>query len=170
VSLQAALSSALAGRVAVLGIGNRLRGDDGAGSELASALQGADVGWVFDGEEVPETMVGAIAAAAPDTVLLVDAVELQAAPGSVALLEPDQTASYLPTTHRVPAGLLMEIIERVTAARCLLLGVQPGAIGLGQPMTPPVRAAVEELAELLAGVLAPGATPSSAGPGDTEVP
>jgi hydrogenase 3 maturation protease len=166
VSLEQALSSALAGRVAMVGIGNRLRGDDGVGSALAGRLAAAGVPRVFDGGDLPEDMVARVAAASPDTVLLVDAVELGAEPGSVALIDSDQTVSYLPTTHRLPAELLMEVLERATGARCLLLGVQPAGVGFARPMSPQVAASLDVLAELLVEVLGPGPSPGAAGPAE----
>ena len=63
---------------------------------------------VIDAEEVPESFVGDIAAATPDAVVLVDAVDLGATPGSVAVLETEQVAAYAPTTHRLPLSLVME--------------------------------------------------------------
>ena len=163
-SLERALSSALTGRVALVGIGNRLRGDDGVGSALAGRLADAGVPRVFDGQELPEDMVARVAATSPDTVLLVDAVDLGAEPGSVALIDGDQTMSYLPTTHRIPSELLMQVLERATGARCLLLGVQPAGTGFGRAMSPEVTASLETLAELLAGMLGPGPTPGAAVP------
>jgi len=166
VSLEQALSSALEGRVAVVGIGNRLRGDDGVGSALAGALVEAGVPRVFDGEELPEDLVARVAATSPDTVLLVDAVDLGAEPGAVALIDSDQTMSYLPTTHRIPAELLMEVLEQATGGRCLLLGVQPKGTGFGRAMSPEVAASLDLLAELLIGVLGPGPSPGAAGPAE----
>jgi hydrogenase 3 maturation protease len=164
VSLELALSSALEGRVALVGIGNRLRGDDGVGSVLAGALIAAGVPRVFDAEELPESVVSAVAATSPDTVLLVDAVDLGSEPGSAALIDRDQTSSYVPTTHRVPAELLMEVLERATGARCLLLGVQPAATGFALPMSASVRSSLELLTELLVGMLGSDQPPGARDP------
>ena len=165
-SLERALSSALEGRVVVVGIGNRLRGDDGVGSALAGVLIEAGVPRVFDGQDLPDAMVADVAATSPDTVLLVDAVDLGSEPGSVALLGRGQTMSYLPTTHRIPADLLMEVLEQATGARCLLLGVQPAATEFGRSMSSEVAAALDLLAGLLVGVLGPERSPGAAYPSE----
>ena len=165
-SLERALSSALEGRVALVGIGNRLRGDDGVGSALAGVLIKAGVPRVFDGQDLPDAMVADVAASSPDTVLLVDAVDLGAEPGSVALLGRGQTMSYLPTTHRIPADLLMEVLETETGARCMLLGVQPAATEFGRSMSPEVAAALDLLAGLLIGVLGADRSPGAACPSE----
>ncbi|GAG05135.1 unnamed protein product, partial [marine sediment metagenome] len=54
-----ALRGELKGKIVLLGVGNRIRGDDAAGPELIEILKKRppDVGkeiFLFDGEEVPE--------------------------------------------------------------------------------------------------------------------
>ena len=92
------LHARLGRSVVVMGIGNPERSDDGAGLLVAGlvadaaprdALPGGRRVTVLMAEEVPESWVGPAAAARPDTVLMVDAADLGAAPGSVALREPE---------------------------------------------------------------------------------
>ena len=104
---------------------------------------------MIEAEEVPESFVGDIAAAAPDVVVLVDAVDLGAEPGAVALLEREQVATYAPTTHRLPLSLVMDVVQRRTGANVFLIAVQPLTLAFGAPVTPQVGAGIE----LLAGVL-----------------
>lgn len=143
------LAARLSGRTVVVGVGNPLRGDDAAGCLLARRLQGIRDVRVIEAEEVPESFVGDIAAAAPDVVVLVDAVDLGAEPGAVALIEREQVAAFAPTTHRLPLSLVMDVVQRRTGADVFLIAVQPLSLAFGAPVSPQVGAGVE----LLAGVL-----------------
>ena len=152
-SLARELADRLNGSVVVVGIGNPLRGDDAAGCELARRLRGRSGALVIDAEEIPESYLFRIAKAHPDTVLLVDAVDIGAAPGSLALVEAEQLAGYCPSTHRLPLGLLMGCLRRVSAADVFLVAVQPARIGLAEPMSTEVIAGITHLAETLEDLL-----------------
>jgi hydrogenase 3 maturation protease len=149
VTLRDELAARLSGRTVVVGVGNPLRGDDGAGCLVARCLQGTPDVRVIEAEEVPESFVGDIAAAAPDVVVLVDAVDLRALPGTVAVLESDDVAAYAPTTHRLPLSLVMDVVRRRTGADVFLIAVQPLSLAFGADVCAEVSASVE----LLAGVL-----------------
>ena len=159
-SLREELARRLSGRVVVLGVGNPLRGDDAAGCLVARRLQGTPGVRVVEAEEVPESFVGDIAAAMPDVVALVDAVDLGAEPGAVAMLEREQVATYAPTTHRMPLSLVMEVVQRRTGADVFLIAVQPLTLAFGAKVSPEVSATVEVLAAVLSELLrAPGVRP-----------
>lgn len=147
------LAARLAGNVVVVGVGNPLRGDDAAGCLLARRLQGHCAARVIEAEEVPESFTGDIAAAVPDTVVLVDAVDLGAQPGAVAVIEREQVARYAPTTHRLPLSLVMDVVQRRTGADVLLIAVQPARADFGAAMTAEVSDTVERLAGILAALL-----------------
>jgi hydrogenase 3 maturation protease len=149
VTLELELAARLSGTVVVVGVGNPLRGDDGAGCLVARRLAGAAGVSVLETEEVPESFVGDIAAAGPDTVVLVDAVDLGARPGAMALLERDQVALYSPTTHRLPLSLVMDVVHRRTCADVFLIGIQPADVAFGAAVSPEVSATVEVVAGLL---------------------
>ncbi|MCJ7440582.1 MAG: hydrogenase 3 maturation endopeptidase HyCI [Thermoanaerobaculaceae bacterium] len=159
-SLREELARRLSGRVVVVGVGNPLRGDDAAGCLVARRLQGTPGVRVVEAEEVPESFVGDIAAARPDVVALVDAVDLGAEPGAVAMLEREQVATYAPTTHRMPLSLVMEVVQRRTGADVFLIAVQPLTLAFGAKVSPEVSATVEVLAAVLSELLrAPGVRP-----------
>jgi hydrogenase 3 maturation protease len=158
------LRSLLRGRVVVMGIGNPLRGDDAVGSVIARLLHASiqatsspalpATATVLDAEEIPECWLGPAVAARPDTVLLVDAVELGALPGAVALLSAGELSGRALFTHRTPLRPLTEYLESETHARVALLGVQPGPLRWGEELSPPVAATAADLALLLTDVLA----------------
>jgi len=160
----------LAGCVVVMGIGNPDRGDDGAGLRVAELLAGAldcpgsgDVRHplapverfvtVILAADVPEGFLGPAILARPDAVLLVDAAEMDAEPGAVALLEPADLGEGAALTHRTPLTLLSTFLSRETGADVLLLAIQPRSLEWGEPMSPEVEAAARHLADILAEAL-----------------
>jgi len=152
-NLREQLSDALCGNLVVIGIGNACRGDDAAGSWVAQQIRNAPGLRVIDAQDVPEDFLCAAAEQHPDTVVLIDCVDLNSAPGSVALLDGDQTAAHWPNTHRVPLTLLVEYLKRTTRARILLIAIQPHQTGFLQPMNSKVLASAESLANMLNDVL-----------------
>lgn len=159
-SLTERLAARLGGRTVVVGIGNPSRGDDAAGCLVARSLREAQpperLGGlvVVEAEEVPESYLGPIVRSAPDTVILVDAVELGEPPGSAALLEMEAMAEREVYTHRPPLSLLARYIRAETGADVFVLGIQPGERGLGTPPSSRVRGAASVLAEVLMTALA----------------
>ena len=145
-----------------MGIGNPERSDDGAGPLVAGLVADAAPGDALPGgrrvtvllaEEVPESWLGPAAAARPDTVLLVDAADLGAAPGSAALLEPEDLREGSAFTHRMPLTLLSTFLRRETGADVLLLAIQPRSLAWDGPMSPEVEESARHLGDILASAL-----------------
>ena len=162
-NLRDQLVSAAQGSVVVMGIGNPCRGDDAAGSRIARQLAQGPGARVIDAQDTPEDWLSQIEHQRPDTVILIDSVDLEAAPGSVALLEGGRTTGYYPSTHRVPMRLLVSYLERTTQARIFLLAIQPHQTGYLQAMSAEVSSSVEGVTDLLNEVLRARSAPACAG-------
>jgi len=150
------LGRRLQGKVALLGVGNPLWGDDGAGPALIHRLEGRVPGLLVDGGESPESYWGKIVAYCPQAVLVVDAVNWGGEPGSVALLEEVQENGSPITTHRVSLNLLLDLLRAETGADVFVLGIQPKVVAFNTEMCPEVRRTVELAGDLVAELLAGG--------------
>jgi hydrogenase maturation protease len=142
------LDNCLDGDTVIVGIGHRWRGDDAAGPALIDRLSGRVSARCLDAGDAPERHLGA-AAGASDTILLVDAVDFGGAPGEVAVFAERDLPDRFGTTHDVPLRLLMGYLRAQSGAAVLLLGIQPADTAFGAPMSGPVRASVELVAEML---------------------
>jgi hydrogenase maturation protease len=153
-------------RTAVVGVGNRLRGDDGAGSRIAERLRAAGHALAIDAETVPENFLDALLAAAPEQVLFVDAVDHGAAPGECCLVTVAELAGRASSTHAPSLRLLAGILEG-RGTSCWVLGIQPGTTEVGAGPSPAVARAIDEIVGALA--RAAGARVGAAGarPGPT---
>ncbi|MGC9529592.1 MAG: hydrogenase 3 maturation endopeptidase HyCI [Candidatus Bipolaricaulaceae bacterium] len=132
---------------ALLGLGNPLGRDDAVGLWVAEELVGSC--WtVFRGGTAPENVVGKIARLRPAKLVIVDAADMGLPAGSFRRLPLAGSATMLTSTHGLPLTFLL---GQLTACSALsLVGVQPGALGLGQGLTPEVQAGARELVALLA--------------------
>ena len=140
-------------KVAVIGVGNRMRGDDGVGSVIAERLQELARGnlLVIDAETVPENYLGVLLDSKPEFVLFVDAVDFGGEAGEWALVPLSALSDKVPTTHTVSLKLLGQVLES-EGIECLLLAVQPKQIGFGAPMSEEVASAAERIVQMLAQV------------------
>ena len=148
------LAGWLKGDVAIVGVGNRFRGDDAAGSLAAGRIPPSPRVTVIDARETPEDYVAELVSRRPGVVVFIDSVEMGSDPGSIAFLDRSQMAGYWPTTHRMPLAALMEIVERETGARVFAIGIQPGHTAFLRPMSGAVAASVAQAAGMLTRALA----------------
>ena len=141
-------------RIIVACVGNVLRRDDGFGYAVAARLDGLP-----DGVEVLETGIGGIALLqelmrGSDGLVVVDAVERGAAPGTLFEIEPEiGEPSSVPDMHLANPDQVLAMAARMGClpARVLLVGCQPqDAHGLGEGLTPPVEQAVAVAVERIA--------------------
>lgn len=144
------LEKRLKGTIVIACVGNELKSDDGAGPALAKALQGKIRAQVVNCEEVPESYTGKIKELKPDTIVIVDAVDLKALPGSIAILEKEKLNEITPySTHNVPLKVFVQYLEAETKADIFLIGIQPSHLSFSSSLSEEVKKAVEGLAEIL---------------------
>lgn len=143
-------------KVIIVGVGNRLRGDDGVGSVVAEQLQAfaSPNAIVIDAETVPENYLGVLLDAKPDVVLFIDAVDFGGKVGEWVLVPISVLGDKAPSTHTVSLKLLGQILES-NGVDSWLLAVQPGQIGFGASMSETVASTSQNLIDLLTQLIAP---------------
>lgn len=143
----------LKGSVLLIGTGNTLRGDDGAGPSLIALLEGKVMASLLDAGEVPESYFSRIQAVRADTIVVIDAADFGAAPGDLAVLEAEAIAECGISTHQMPMNLFFHFIKGDRNIEVFAIGIQPAQIGFGESMSPAVEASVQALADLLQDLL-----------------
>jgi hydrogenase 3 maturation protease len=151
VSLQAELTSRLKGAttVVLLGVGSDLRGDDAAGIMLAAKLKNNPKLTVLFGGTAPENLTGQIKKLKPSHLIIVDAAELKAAPGTVKLLMPEEIGGFSFSTHALPLSVMVDFIRADWPCDVIIIAIQPADVHFGAPVHPAVKRAVEEIAAAL---------------------
>jgi hydrogenase 3 maturation protease len=142
-------------RVAVMGIGSSIRGDDAVGLLVVEELQrfGLRNILLVSAETVPESFTGKIRDFEPTHVLMVDAADFGGDPGDAKMIPKAAIGGSTISTHSMPLSVLIDFIEKTTESRVALLGVQPKEMELGSEVTPDVREASRKIASLMCDLL-----------------
>jgi hydrogenase 3 maturation protease len=135
-------------KIAILGIGNRLKRDDGAGSILAEnlSLRGLTS---FDSAVVPENFTGALRKAAPDTLIIVDACAMGLKPGEfrkIALKRIDDEDTF--SSH---SPGIIELISYIGEfiPEIIFIGIEPESMDFGEGLNPEVQDGIKILEEII---------------------
>ncbi len=147
------LKGLLSGRVCVLGVGNRDRCDDGAGSLVAERLGGRTGALAIDAGAVPENYLEKVARSSPDTVLILDAVDFGGTAGEIRFLEPGSIALSGLSTHALSLQMTADYLKARTRARLAVLAIQPANVEYGTELSDEVTCAVGLLHETLSDAL-----------------
>ncbi len=138
-------------KVAICGIGNRIRGDDGIGPEVIAELrsQVPEECMLYDFDENPESFIGDLIDYGPEKVILVDAVDMGQKPGSVGLIDFHSVKKQVMSTHKMPVSMFIEHLQNRMRFKLVFVGIQPKEIGLNKEMSAEVRQAIPLAAELV---------------------
>jgi hydrogenase maturation protease len=142
-------------RTVAIGIGNRLRGDDAAGIEVAERLRGtAPAGLeVVSCDAEPSRLMEAWSDA--DSVVLVDTVTSGAAAGTLhrfdAGEEPVPARAFRSSTHAIGISETIELARALgrLPRRVRVYGVEGAEFATGAGLTPAVDAAVGRVVDAI---------------------
>jgi len=142
--------------VLLLGLGNPLMGDDGAGQELLSRLSSYASEWgeaveFVDGGTQGLALLGIFEKR--EAVVFLDAISLGDKPGAVHELSGEELVSMgrrATTAHEGSAPQILTALELLgdTPKTIAMIGLEPERIGLGMGLSPTVQASLESAASL----------------------
>jgi hydrogenase 3 maturation protease len=140
-------------RVAMVGMGHELRGDDAAGLIVARALQTAladdERVLVIDAGSVPENQTGPLRHFEPDVVLLVDAAQMDEEPGVIRWVPWHEADGLSASTHTLPLCVLAGYLVSELGCEVALLCIQPADNAIGVPLSLQVAEAVETIVDVV---------------------
>ena len=136
----------------VLGFGNVLLSDDGAGVQLVELLRlqlGADAAHFIDGGTLRFSLLSYVEAT--DSMLVIDAADLNSTAGTIDLFEGAAMDEFLKSSRRrtVHEVGLIDLLDMARLQDCLpsqraLLCIQPGRIDWCETLSAPVAEALPE--------------------------
>lgn len=145
----------------VIGIGNNLLGDDGAGIHVIDRLGSKNLPAhveLVDGGTLSFTLLEKVEAA--ERLIIVDAAQLNAEPGAVQVFADAEMDAYLANGIR-PSVHEVNLLDVLTAARlrgrlpphCALVGIQPRDVAWSSVPSAPVDKAVDEAVAMIVGMV-----------------
>lgn len=127
-------------KVALVGVGHPMRGDDFVGSFIVKDLMKKKIPTaklvLFDAEDGIEWIVSRIQEPNPRHLIIADACEMNATPGEIALIPLAETDYPFFTTHGIPLKLLATNL--LPSVETSILAIQPFRMGLNEGLSPAV--------------------------------
>ena len=140
----------------IVGIGNILKGDDGAGPLVCEQLKNTKItADLIDAGTVPENYIQPIIKKAPQNLLVIDAIDFGAAPGTIRIFEPEQLNSHAISTHTLSPRLFVDMVSQNIKLDVYFIGIQPAQIRLGQSISPQISQAIQRLCRALTDIFPP---------------
>ncbi len=146
-------------RIAFLGVGNELNGDDAAGvlvirqilEKLArskDSLSPVLANFMFiEAGSAPENFTGSLRRFAPDLVIWIDAADFGAEVGSIACFTYDEVDGVSASSHILPPSVLARYLAHELGCEMLLIGIQPEHLDFDRPVSLRVANAIQSLTD-----------------------
>ena len=135
-------------RIVICGIGNGLRADDAVGPLVIDKLQKRSNElperiMLLDCGSTPERYAGKIIDFNPDTIILVDAVQMNRMAGEVVDVPVEKIKSMLTTTHKMPITLFIDYLQKsLPDMDVVFIGIQQASTIFGEELSDECRASV----------------------------
>ena len=146
-------------RLAIVGVGNELRGDDSVGVVVARDLlntpsvQASETLLVIPAGVAIENITGHLRGFAPDLILIIDAADMGDTPGVVHLLPADSVSGISAFTHSLPLSMVVHYLTLELHCPVFLLGIQIRSNEMDIPICAEVFNAAHEVVDGLCEVL-----------------
>jgi len=138
-------------KLAVLGIGNTIRGDDGLGIFIVKSIVrhytdkypqqnlniNKEVNKIFDKVilincgTVPENFTNVLKEEKPDKIVFIDAAVMGEKPGTVKLIDVRDIYRVGFSTHTLPLNVIVKYLTRYIDSEILIVGMEPEKLDFG---------------------------------------
>ena len=98
----------------------------------------------------PENYLEKIVDIAPQTVIILDAVDLDQPPGTIRIMNAEKIAQGGISTHSLSIRMFVDYLnKRLEAIKCFILGIQPLSVALGEGLSEKVNTSISLFVEEL---------------------
>ena len=139
-------------RVAVLGIGSELSGDDAVGTMIAKELKAAHIKKkktksvkVFLGQTAPENLTGEIKKFKPTHLVIIDAVDFEGQAGAVKIIDTDKEMGPSFSTHKMPVHIIKDYLCNSIGCETIIIGIQPQSYDFFCSLSDKIQQSVKKL-------------------------
>ncbi len=82
-------------------------------------------------------------------MIIIDAVEFDAAPGEMLIIDKEQIDTFNVSTHSMPISFIINYIEESIGCKIITIGIQPKQMNLVNKVSDEVKDSVNELIEII---------------------
>ena len=141
-------------KIAILGVGNDLRTDDGVGLFIINSLSVRHSNLLIENVgSVPEAFARPLADFGATRIILIDAADMGKNPGHIELVTKNRITGIAISTHRMPLSLLMTYLEQQTNGETILLGIQPKNVKFGEGLSSEIEETARKIISSLNNLL-----------------
>jgi hydrogenase maturation protease len=140
-------------KLALVGVGHPLRGDDYVGSYAIKVVMEETEGslpdgvYLFDAEDNVEAVITRLARLGLKYVIFIDACEMGLKGGEKRLVSVTETSYPFFTTHGIPLRVLAE--QFLSASKVWVLAIQPNRTEFGSSLSPEIQDAATSVSKFI---------------------
>ncbi|WP_459201046.1 hydrogenase maturation peptidase HycI [Methanococcus sp. CF] len=154
-------------KIAILGIGNYLKSDDGFGVyviesivknyskthenlSLEKEVNSIDNRLtIINCGVVPENFTDVIKKENPDKIIMVDAALMHQHPGTLRIVESDEISETGFSTHALPLSIIIKYLKTYIDTEILIVGIEPTNLEFGEPISGLLKEKADEFSKIL---------------------
>jgi hydrogenase 3 maturation protease len=144
-------------KIAVLGVGSELRADDIAGMLVTRELEERFIPnqgntpqlAIFHGATAPENLTGEIKKYSPTHLIIVDAADTGAEPGTIMFINKEDVLGISFSTHMMPLKLMIDYLLQSFTCKVIIIGIQPKSLHFGAAPSKEVEESVQQIADAI---------------------
>ncbi|AVB77031.1 hydrogenase maturation peptidase HycI [Methanococcus maripaludis] len=154
-------------KIAILGIGNYLKSDDGFGVYVVESLVKnyskthenlsleKEINSVnnrlilMNCGVVPENFTDVIKRENPDKIIMVDAALMHQEPGTLRVVKSDEISETGFSTHSLPLSIIIKYINAHIDTEILIIGIEPTDLEFGEPLSGLIKEKADEFSKIL---------------------
>lgn len=131
-------------KTVILGVGNSLHSDDGAGPYFAELFKENKNIVSFNCGTAPENFTGAVKKINPELLIIVDASLMGLRAGEIRIVPKEKIHDTSVGTHMLPLTHLIDYMSEYVP-QIILIGIQPKSLDEGDFLSAEVLSALDEL-------------------------
>ncbi len=136
-------------KFAVIGVGNKLKADDGFGPEVLKRLKKTvkDNVLLINAGDVPENFLEEIINFKPDKILLVDVVDFQGKIGEIRIFDSEQIDFKSISTHK--NSLFVDYLKKKLNVEIKLVGIKQKTTEFGKKMSKEIKNGIDKTVKMI---------------------
>lgn len=142
-------------KLVFLGVGNRMKTDDGAGPVMIDKLKDMQTDSLIfiDAETVPENFTGKIRNENPSHLIIVDACLMNEDPGTIKAVNQEDFVNIGISTHSMSLSYFVKYLQTDMDLKVMFIGIEPESMDYSEDLSEVVKINLDDLSNIIRGIL-----------------